>query len=113
MLRLSHSMREEQMPAQRVSMRQVKAVVRLQWACGLSDRKMAQSLRLSRPPVAEYVRRAHTAGQVWPLPDSLDAVTLERRRFATTPHPPPARRPLPDWATVHQERTRQGVPVFL
>ena len=35
--------REEQMPAQRFSMRQVREVLRLKWACGLSDRKMAHS----------------------------------------------------------------------
>ena len=39
-------------------MRQVREVLRLKWACGLSDRKIAQSLRISRPTVAEYVRRA-------------------------------------------------------
>src|SRR3989442_629789 len=65
-------MREEQMPAQRLSMRQVREVLRRKWACGLSDRKMAQSLRVSRPTVAEYVRRAQAAGLSWPLPDTLD-----------------------------------------
>jgi transposase len=113
MLRLSQRMREEHMPAQRLSMRQVREVLRLKWACGLSDRKIAQSLRLSRPTVAEYVRRAHAAGLAWPLPDSLDEVTLERRLFATTHHPPATRRPLPDWATVHQERQRKGGTLFL
>ena len=60
------------MPAQRLSMRQVREVLRLKWACGLSDRKIAQSLRVSRPTIAEYVRRAQAAGLSWPLPDALD-----------------------------------------
>ena len=60
------------MPAQRLSMRQVREVLRLKWACGLSDRKIAQSVRVSRPTVAEYVRRAQAAGLAWPLPDTLD-----------------------------------------
>jgi len=34
------------MPAQRLSMRQVREVLRLKWACGLSDRKIAHSLRV-------------------------------------------------------------------
>jgi len=62
------------MPAQRLSMRQVREVLRLKWACGLSDRKSAQSLRVSRPTVAEYVRRAQAAGLSWPLPATLDGI---------------------------------------
>ena len=82
-------------------MRQVREVLRLKWACGLSDRKIAQSLRVSRPTVAEYVRRAQATGLAWPLPDTLDEVALERRLFPTAATMPAARRPTPDWATVH------------
>jgi predicted DNA-binding protein (UPF0251 family) len=53
-------------------MRQVREVLRLTWACGLSDRKIAHSVRVSRPTVAEDVRRAQEAGLSWPLPDTLD-----------------------------------------
>ena len=101
------------MPAQRLSMRQVRAVLRLKWACGLSDRKIAHSLRVSRPTVAEYVRRAQAAGLSWPLPDALDETALEQRLLATAAKTPVARRPTPDWATVHQERKRQGVTLVL
>jgi transposase len=94
-------------------MRQVREVLRLKWACGLSDRKIAQSLRVSRPTVAEYVRRAQTAGLTWPLPDTLDDATLERQLFATAVHPPLARRPRPDWTVVHQELKRQSVTLLL
>src|SRR5205085_2834148 len=103
MLRLSHYLREEQMPAQRLSMRQGREVLRLNWACGLRDRKMAHSLRVSRPPVAEYVRRAQAAGLSWPLPDPLDDTVLERQLVATAAHTPIAQRPTPDWTIVHQE----------
>jgi DNA-binding transcriptional regulator LsrR (DeoR family) len=61
-LRFSQLMREEQMPAQRLAMRQVHEVLRLKWGQGLSERKIAQSLGISRPAVAEYVRRAQAAG---------------------------------------------------
>src|SRR5262249_24797468 len=101
------------MPAQRLSMRQVHEVLRLKWACGLSDRKIAQSLRVSRPTVAEYVRRAQAAGLSWPLPDALDETALERRLFATAAKTPVARRPTPDWATVPQELKRKGVTLAL
>jgi DNA-binding transcriptional regulator LsrR (DeoR family) len=66
------------MPAKRLSMRQVKEVLRLKWACGLSDRQIAHSLRISRPTVADYVRRAKDAGLSWPLPEDLGDDVLER-----------------------------------
>jgi len=94
-------------------MRQVREVLRLKWACGLSDRKIAHSLRVSRPTVAEYVRRAQAAGLSWPLPDALDDTALERQLFATAATTPVARRPIPDWVTVHRELKRKGVTLVL
>jgi DNA-binding Lrp family transcriptional regulator len=64
------------MPAQRLAMRHVTEVLRLKWSQGLSDRKIAQSLGISRPTVAEYVRRAQSAGVSWPLPATLDETGL-------------------------------------
>ena len=55
-LHFSHIVREKQMPAQRLAMRQVHEVLRLKWGQGLSDRQIAHSLGMSRPAVAEYVR---------------------------------------------------------
>jgi transposase len=94
-------------------MRQVREGLRLKWACGLSDRKIAQSVRVSRPTVAEYVRRAQAAGLSWPLPDTLDDTALERRLFTTAAPTPIAKRPTPDWAIVHQELKRKGVTLLL
>jgi len=81
-LHFSHIVREEQMPAQRLAMRQVHEVLRLKWGQGLSDRKIAHSLGISRPAVAEYVRRAQAVGVSWPLPDTYDEGTLERLLFS-------------------------------
>src|SRR4029450_140481 len=101
------------MPAQRLSMRQVREVLRLKWACGLSDRKIAQSVRASRPTVAEYVRRAQEAGLSWPLPETLDDTALERQLFAMAAPTPIAKRPIPDWTVVHQELKSKGVTLLL
>ena len=67
------------MPRKRVVMRQVREVLRLKWACGLSDRQIAHSLQISRPTVADYVRRAQLAGLAWPLPERLDDTSLQRQ----------------------------------
>ena len=76
------------MPAQRLVMRQVREVLRLKWACGLSDRKIAQSLRVSRPTVAEYVRRAQAAGYPGPcrIPSTIPPWRDDCLRRLPTPH---------------------------
>lgn len=101
------------MPAQRLAMRHVTDVLRLQWDQGLSDRKIAQSLGISRPTVAEYVRRAQAAGLAWPFSATLDETAVERWLFPPHPASPIPPRPEPDWATVHHELQRKGVTVFL
>jgi len=57
-LRFQDFQRWKLMPANRLSMRKIKEVLRLKWANNLSDRKIAQSCNISRPAVANYVERA-------------------------------------------------------
>jgi hypothetical protein len=59
-------------------MRKIHDILRLKWACGLSDRQIARSCGVARSTVAEGLRRA-AAGLTWPLPPDLDEATLERR----------------------------------
>src|SRR5439155_4533267 len=101
------------MPAQRLAMRQVREVLRLKWAGGLSDRKIARSLSVSRPTVAEYVRRAQAAGLSWPLPETLDEGTLERLLFPAAPVQRAGAPLVPDWSAVHRELKHKGVTLFL
>ena len=101
------------MPAQRLAMRQVHEVLRLKWDQGLSDRKIAHSLGLSRPAVAEYVRRAPAVGLSWPVPATYDEGTLERLLFPGVSASAPAPHLVPDWSTVHRELKRQGVTLVL
>lgn len=93
-------------------MRQVRDVLRLKWECGLSDRRTARSCGISRPAVAEYVKRARAAGLSWPLPASLDEAALEARLFPTVAGPGPARA-APDCAAIHRELARKGVTLAL
>ena len=101
------------MPAQRLAMRQVYEVLRLKWGQGLSDRKIAHSLGMSRPAVAEYVRRAQAAGLSWPLPETYDEGALERLLFPSGPARSPVPHLVPDWSMVHKELKRKGVTLFL
>jgi len=94
-------------------MRQVYEVLRLKWDQGLSERKIAHSLGISRSAVANYVRRAQAAGLSWPLPATYDEGTLERVLFPAVSPRAPAPHLVPDWATVHHELKRKGVTLFL
>ena len=100
------------MPAVRLTMRKVKEVLRLKWEGGLSDRQIAKSCSIARPTVADYLRRASTAGVSWPLPEGLDERTLERLLFPPTSLSAETR-PLPDWAEIHRELKRPGVTLAL
>src|SRR5271168_545656 len=95
------------MPAERVSMRQIREVLRLRFASELPQRAIAKSLGLSQGAVSSYLSRARAAGVSWPLPADLDDVQLEALLFP----PPPAiaadQRPMADWAWVHRELTSQ------
>jgi len=101
------------MPANRLSMRKIKEVLRLKWANDLSDRKIAQSCNISRPAVANYVERAEQAGLSWPLPDTLTDAELERLLFPTLHKSSDRDRVPPDLLKVHQELQKKNVTLFL
>lgn len=99
------------MAAERLSMRKIKEVLRLE-ALGQSPKAMARSLQIGQNTVRRYLRRAEAAGLRWPLPPELGDAALEARLFP----PPPATgvaRPVPDWAEVQRELRRKGVTLQL
>jgi transposase len=101
------------MPAERLSMRKIREVLRLRFASGLSQRVIARSLGLSQGAVCEYLDRARRAGIVWPLPAVLDDERLEALLFPPPPGTPAAQRPQPDWAVIHRELRRPNVTLAL
>jgi len=99
------------MPAKRALMRQIRDVLRLKHAGGLSDRAIGRALGLSYSTVAKYVVRAAAAGLSWPLPADLDEGGLECRLFQHRLGEP--QRPQPNWPLVHTELKRPGVTLRL
>ena len=65
------------MPAERVSMRRIREILRLKHEGGASDRQIARSLSLARSTVAVILQRAAAAGLCWPLPARLTDRVLE------------------------------------
>src|ERR1700680_1275649 len=101
------------MPAEEVSMRQIREVLRLRFASELPQRAISKSLGLSQGAVSGYLSRARAAGVSWPLPAELDDVQLEALLFPPLPAIAADQRPLPDWAWVHRELRRPNVTLAL
>lgn len=94
-------------------MRKIKEILRLKWANGLSNRKIAHSCGIARPTVNEYLRRAEQAGLSWPLSDEWDDAKLEQILFPEPHKGSVPERVIPIWAEVHQEMKKKSVTLFL
>src|SRR5215207_2335100 len=93
------------MPAERVSMRRIREILRLKHEGGASDRQIARSLSLARSTVGVILQRAAAAGLRWPLPATLYAGHGSQQGAR--------RKAEPDWAYVHHELRRPGVTLML
>ncbi|MGD8486165.1 MAG: IS21 family transposase [Chloroflexota bacterium] len=96
-------------------MRKIRELLRLHRGEGLSRRQAAVAAGLPYATAADHLARAERAGLGWPLPDDLDDAALEALLFVpASARPPTARRPMPDWPTVHRElRRHKGVTLQL
>jgi hypothetical protein len=102
------------MPAERVSMRRVREILRLKHACGASDRALGRSLGIARSTVALTLDRGAAAGLAWPLPETLSDRVLEAMLYAGAGTKQGVRRKAePDWTHVHRELRRPGVTLML
>ena len=98
------------MPAERLSMRRIRELLRLHFGAAASDRAIARELGVARSTVQDYLARAAAAGLGWPLPDELTDEALEERLFASAGTKPGLRRHAePDWAALVCAMKRPGV----
>jgi transposase len=95
--------RRKRLPAERLSMRKIKEVLRLKFELGLGNRQIARSCSINHNTVNDYVRRATAAGlNRWPLPADLDDGAIETQLFPPRATLTPGR-PAPDWPAIHDE----------
>src|SRR5436189_6128285 len=69
------------MPAERLSMRKVRDVLRLRHTLGMSFREISEATGVGKTVVGEYVRRAKVIGIAWPVPEAITDAELERLLF--------------------------------
>jgi len=107
--------RERRMPAKRLSMRQIRELLRLKFSSGaVSDRALARQLGVARSTVQDYLARIAAADLTWPLPAEITDDVLEQRLFARAGFKPGVRRRVePDWSALAREMKRPGVKLMI
>src|SRR5436309_5740149 len=101
------------MATERLSMRQIREILRQKWALGLSHRAVADSLRVGLGTISSVVSRAQAAGLDWALVQTLADEGLEGQLYGRPEAAGQRQRPAPDCAWIHAERRRPGVTLEL
>lgn len=96
----------------RLPMRKIREVFRLKFEHNLSERKIAQSCNISRSTVKDYLARLSVSELTWPLPDSIDELTLEQQLFPVKPSSGRHKQTQPDWSQIHQELRHPGMTLM-
>lgn len=100
------------MPAHRTTMRRIKEVLRLKWACNLTHRQVQGALGVGLGTITQYLQLATAAGLDWAAAEPLEEDELERRILSPA-SPVPAKRIEPDCNVIHRELRRKGVTLQL
>ena len=92
------------MPSRRITMRKIKEVLRLRYACGLSLEQIARAQNLSKGVVAKYLKRATAAGIDDTTAQTLDESDLVERLKPHNDTPRQSSFIAPDFAAIHGPR---------
>src|ERR1700683_3649852 len=102
------------MPAERVSMRQGREIIRQKFSASLPTREIARRLGLAPSAVREMLKRLESAGLGWPLPEGMSEHELELALYANRRSKRGHRRCAePDWPAVHRELKRKHVTLLI
>ncbi|GAW92111.1 IS21 family transposase [Calderihabitans maritimus] len=93
-------------------MRNIKEILKLKWEQGLSNRKIARSIKASPTTVKDILVRAEKANLSWPLPEELDDEKLEALLYPAVVKTKGCR-PEPDYEYIHRELRKKGVTLQL
>jgi len=96
-----------------MSMRKLKEVLRLKWACGLSHRQISRAIGISVGAISAYAARASAAGLDWSAVEPLADDELEIRLELPAETTAPTRRVEPDYAAMHRDLRRKSVTLQL
>lgn len=94
-------------------MRKTREILRQKWELGRSYREIESALGVSHGAVSKTIPRAKGARLTWDDVQALTDVALEARLYPPLQGDGRGRRPEPDYAVMHAERSRPGVTLQL
>lgn len=97
------------MPAERITMRKIREVLRLRWQAGLSYRQIHRSTKVSLGKIKQLLSQAEVHGLSWPLPDEMSEQQLAQLFYPGSDSHSSTRFQVPDWAAMHQELKKKFV----
>jgi transposase len=98
------------MPAERVTMRRVREILRHRFEHKLGHKAISQRVGAAPSTVRETLRRTAASELRWPLGDEISDAVLEAALYGAPGKKTGHRRcPEPDWAVIHRELKRKHV----
>lgn len=101
------------MPTKRLSMRQLREILRLRLSARLSMRQIKSSLRVSLGAIQKITSKAQALDLHWDTIEQMDDQQLARAFYPDADTGASSIFQLPDWVEVHQELKRKGVTKHL
>ena len=102
------------MPAERVTMRHAREIIRLKFSASVPTREIARRLGVAPSTVRETLKRFDSAEVGWPLPDGMTDGALETALYANRRSKRGHRlHAEPEWPTVHRELKRKHVTLLI
>ncbi len=101
------------MPTKRISMRQLRNILRLRLQAELTLRQISDSLRLSLGAVQKVSRKAEEFELTWDQIELLDDEQLSSQFYPEADNQKSTKLQLPDWRDVRQEMSKKGVTKHL
>lgn len=101
------------MPNVRLTMRNIRDILRLRLGAGLSFRQISRSTKVSVGSIQKLLTKANELNIPWPLPDSLSDAQLALLFYPKSDHRSSTRFEVPDWPTTYLELKRKGMTKLL
>lgn len=101
------------MPNVRLTMRNIRDILRLRLAAGLSFRQISRSTKVSVGAIQKLLSKAGELNISWPLPESLNDAQLALLFYPKSDSRSSNRFEMPDWPTAHLELKRKGMTKLL
>ena len=97
------------MSAKRITMRQLRELLRLRYEAKLSIRQINASTKISVGKVQSVLKQAQELQLDWPLPDNMDDRELAAKFYPQADTRISRKFQQPDWPKVQQELKQKGV----